>query len=1212
MAATRSQPVLQLSDLPPVVREMPGFPEVRAALAAGQTALIDGVWGSANALVCASLLPGTSPAPESPTTSKTSSSKTAATPGATSAAGQPPLGGPVLLVVLAHAREVDDFAGDLAGFAGQAPLVFPAWEAVPTEERADDPVYAGRLRVLREMSRSGAAAEPSAVAAPPKPGIRGMLRQKRGGTAEEAPAPSKSVPLFGPRRVVVASIASLLQPVPSEEELRKSTRTLKLGETHNPEELVRWLLARGFARVSAIELPGEFCVHGGILDVFPYAETDPVRIEFFGDEIESLRRFDAQSQRKIEELTSLSLLTVARPRAATADGAEDHGAEDHSAENEGGDDDDEALIALSQFARRRSGPAPAAILGESHVADWLPTGSWVALVDLVEIHHEGRQYLQRLENPRGYFSVDGAMSRLNQHPQVVVSAISEHGYATACHLQTESIEKFQAPVAQVVEELDRIVAGAQAELPGERVLLACHNAGELQRVRELFAGSRVGQSGRLQLCEGRLVRGFRLVQPQLVVLGDHELFHRREVRRTTRKQTAATPTRAIDSFLDLREGDLVVHLAKGIARYRGLQLMAKGEQQEEHLVLEFKDNVRLYVPVTLIHLVQKYVGGAKSAPGLSPVSGTGWEKKKQAAARAVADLAGDMLSLQAARESKPGIASPPDSQWQDEFEQAFPYDPTPDQLAAIEAIKQDMQRTRPMDRLICGDVGYGKTEVAMRAAFKAMDGGRQVAVLVPTTVLAEQHFRTFTERMAEFPFRIEVLSRFRSAKETRAVLEGLAQGAVDLVIGTHRLVSPDVKFSDLGLLIIDEEQRFGVEAKEKLKALRLEVDVLTLSATPIPRTLHLSLLGVRDISNLQTPPVDRVAVETRVCRYDHDLIRRAIVRELNRGGQIYFVHNRVYNIETIADRLQAIVPEARIGIIHGQMGEGELEPTMVAFVDGRLDILVATTIIESGLDIPNANTIFIHQADKYGLADLHQLRGRVGRYKNRAYCYLLLEAGQSLTGSAARRLKAIEEFSELGAGFKIAMRDLEIRGAGNILGTEQSGHIAAVGYELYCQLLESAVRALKKEPVRELAQVAIDLPIEAFLPSTYVPEGRPKIEVYRRFSRVHSAEELRDLELELVDRFGPLPQPVEMLVELKRIQLLSQPWQIDDIHLEPGYLVLKYRNPGRMRQLVRASNNRLRVVDDRSAYLPLAPEMAQGQPLLALTKALLQQPVVLV
>ena len=1206
MTVTPPSSVTKLSDLPPLVRQVPGFAEVQAALAVGQTALIDGVWGSASALTCAALLRpnpvDTAPGRQGARSRSVGGVLATESSALSKVIPSGPIGGPVLLVVLAHSREVDDFAGDLAGFAGVTPLILPAWESVPTEERADDPVYAGRLRVLRELSRPVTATE---TAPPPPPkggGIRGMLKRRKGGDEEES-SDSKNdpAPAPGPQRVVIASIASLLQPVPSPEELAKSTRTIRVGESHDPDDLVRWLLERGFARVAAIELPGEFCVHGGILDLFPYAETDPVRIEFFGDEIESLRRFDAQTQRKIEELQSLSLLTVGRsPAAKEADDDENH------------EDDDEALIALSQYARRRSGPAPAAVLGENHVADWLPQGSWVALLDLVDLNHEGRQYLQRLENPRGYFSVEGAMSRLNRHARVVISAISEQGYATACHLRTESIEKFQAPLAQVVEELDRIVAGDQPELPGERVLLACHNAGELQRVRELFASSRIGQTGRLSLCEGRLVRGFRLVGPQLVVLSDHELFHRREVRRVTRKQTASTATRAIDSFLDLREGDLVVHLTKGIARFRGLQLMAKGEQQEEHLVLEFKDNVRVYVPVALIHLVQKYVGGAKSAPALSPLTGTGWEKKKLAAARAVADLAGDMLALQAARDSKPGIASPPDSQWQDEFEQAFPYDATPDQLSAIEAIKDDMQRSRPMDRLICGDVGYGKTEVAMRAAFKAMDGGRQVAVLVPTTVLAEQHFRTFTERMAEFPFRIEVLSRFRSAKETREVLQALETGGVDLVIGTHRLVSPDVKFSDLGLLIIDEEQRFGVEAKERLKALRLEVDVLTLSATPIPRTLHLSLLGVRDISNLQTPPVDRVAVETRVCRYDADLIRRAIVRELNRGGQIYFVHNRVYNIETMADRLQSIVPEARIGIIHGQMGEGELEATLVAFVDGRLDILVATTIIESGLDIPNANTIFIHQADKYGLADLHQLRGRVGRYKNRAYCYLLLEAGQSLTGSAARRLKAIEEFSELGAGFKIAMRDLEIRGAGNILGTEQSGHIAAVGYELYCQLLESAVRALKKEPLREIAQVAIDLPIEAFLPATYVPEGRPKIEVYRRFSRIHSAEELHDLETELVDRFGPLPPAVEMLVELKRIQLLAQPWQIDDIHLEPGYLVLKYRNPLRIRQLVRASNNRLRVVDDRSAYLPLSAEFSEGRPLLAVVKSLLQQPVVLV
>jgi len=509
--------------------------------------------------------------------------------------------------------------------------------------------------------------------------------------------------------------------------------------------------------------------------------------------------------------------------------------------------------------------------------------------------------------------------------------------------------------------------------------------------------------------------------------------------------------------------------------------------------------------------------------------------------------------------------------------------------------------------LICGDVGYGKTEVAMRAAFKAIDAGRQVAVLVPTTVLAEQHYRTFRERMAEYPFQVEVLSRFRTRGEQNQVLEGLARGQIDLVVGTHRLVSQDVKFSDLGLLIIDEEQRFGVAAKDRLKQLRLEIDVLTLSATPIPRTLHQSLLGLRDISNLQTPPVDRVPVETRVHRFDPELIRRAIVRELNRGGQVYFVHNRIYNIGRIADRLQAIVPEARIGIVHGQLGEEQLEETMVAFVEGRLDVLVATTIIESGLDIPTANTIFIHQADIYGLADLHQLRGRVGRYKHRAFCYLLLEEGRSLTGSAARRLKAIEEFSELGAGFKIAMRDLEIRGAGNLLGNEQSGHIAAVGYELYCQLLEQAVRRLRNEPVPQWSQVTVDLPLRAYVPDHYVPAGRLKIEVYRRFSRVMSAADLDTLVQELSDRFGNPPEPVEMFVELKRLQLLAQPWQIDNLHLEPGYLVLGYRNAGKIRQLVRASGGRLRVVDQRSAYLPLADEVAQGRKLLVVVKSLLQQ-----
>ncbi len=542
-----------------------------------------------------------------------------------------------------------------------------------------------------------------------------------------------------------------------------------------------------------------------------------------------------------------------------------------------------------------------------------------------------------------------------------------------------------------------------------------------------------------------------------------------------------------------------------------MHVLEKNGQREEHLILEFGGGTRVYVPASKIDLVQKYVGGSRADPELSRLGGTSWQRKKEKVQAAVMDLASEMVELQAMREAQPGVSFPPDSEWQREFEAAFPYQETPDQLTSMNEIKRDMQRSRPMDRLVCGDVGYGKTELAMRAAFKTIDNGRQVAVLVPTTVLAEQHYRTFSQRLAEYPFVVDTISRFRSAAEQKRVIERLAVGGVDIIIGTHRLVSQDVRFKDLGLAIIDEEQRFGVEHKERLKKLRQTVDVLTLTATPIPRTLHLSLLGIRDISNLETPPQGRLAIETRIVRFDPQLIRHAILRELNREGQIYFVHNRVQNIREIADKIQKIVPEARIAIGHGQMGEHELEAAMSKFVRREVDILVATTIIESGLDIPNANTIFINQADNYGLADLHQLRGRVGRYKHRAYAYLVLDSERAITPDAGRRLKAIEEFTELGAGFKIAMRDLEIRGAGNILGTQQSGHIAAVGYELYCQLLENAVRSLKNMPVKTHLEVTLDLPWPAVLPREYVPGQKQKIEVYRRLARIRRLERLGGL-----------------------------------------------------------------------------------------------------
>ena len=664
--------------------------------------------------------------------------------------------------------------------------------------------------------------------------------------------------------------------------------------------------------------------------------------------------------------------------------------------------------------------------------------------------------------------------------------------------------------------------------------------------------------------------------------------------------------RALDSFLELREGDLIVHVTHGIGRYRGLKLLEKEGRAEEHLELEYHGGTRIFVPASKIELVQKYVGGKKLKPPLAKIGGKSWVRHKKAAEAAVIDLASDMLEMQARRDARPGIRFPDDTLWQQEFDASFPYQETDDQLTAIADIKHDMQHPKPMDRLLCGDVGFGKTEMAIRAAFKAVDAGYQVAVLVPTTVLAEQHRRTFTERMAEFPFEIAGLSRFCTTKQQREILERTRAGAVDIVIGTHRLASADVEFQNLGLVIIDEEQRFGVAVKERLKALRAMVDVLTMTATPIPRTLHMALLGARSISNLETPPANRLAVETRVTRFNDEMIRHAIMRELNRDGQIYFVHNRVHDIQKVAQKIAQIVPEVRIDIGHGQMPEGQLEEVMTRFVRHEFDLLLATTIIESGLDIPNANTMFIDDADRYGLADLHQLRGRVGRDQRRSYCYLLVDESKHLSPEAARRLRAIEEFSQMGAGFALSMRDLEIRGAGSLLGTQQSGHIASVGYEMYCSLLEKAVRQMKQMPPREVVDVNVDLPVEAYLPAKYVPDIRSKIDLYRRLARLTTIDAVDDFAAELVDRFGALPGVTERLMELARLRVWAHKWGVDSIRREDNYLVFGYTARDRIRQLVAESGDRLRVADTVSAYLPLPPESRTDAALLDEAKSLLQ------
>jgi transcription-repair coupling factor (superfamily II helicase) len=1013
-----------------------------------------------------------------------------------------------LVVVCPLVDQVDDLIDDFSLFSSIEPERFPAWETFPTERVVHDEVFGDRLRLLKLLQ------------SPQQP------------------------------KLLVTSVQALIQPVPAQEAIERQTRIVRVGDRLAVEDLTRWLAENGFHSTSAVELPGEFSLRGGILDVFAPDWYDPVRVELFGDEVESLRRFEVSSQRSLASLPSIEV-TVLQPSS--------------------GD--------------------------RAHLSHYLPATSWFMLVEPGELDVQGRHYLERLERPQDFHGVETVMREIVRFPSVTASAVASASFETTCRLKIESVERFSGEIGRVKDELDE--AGS-----GQEIFVVSQTEAEAKRLADLFGATQAAQQGRLHFPIGMLHAGFRLVPERIVVLSSGELFRRTDLKRPSRRRLG----RALDSFLELRAGDLVVHVGHGIARYRGLELLERNGQKEEHLVLEFQERTKLYVPSSKIGLVQKYVGGVKGRPTLAKLGGRRWEQQKGKVQQAVTDLAVDMIELQAARAAQPGIAFPVDTEWQREFDASFPYMETGDQLLAIEAIKEDMRRARPMDRLLCGDVGYGKTEVAMRAAFKAVDAGHQVAVLVPTTVLAEQHHRTFSARMGEFPFSIAVLSRFATRGAQTKIIKRLAEGSVDIVIGTHRLAQADVRFQNLGLVVIDEEQRFGVEVKERLKALRRTVDVLTMTATPIPRTLHLSLLGVRDISNLETPPEDRLAVETRVGRFDPDLIRHAVMRELNRNGQIFFVHNRVNDIELLARRLRQIVPEASIGIAHGQMPEHELEEKMIEFVDHRFDMLLATTIIESGLDIPNANTIFIDEADRYGLADLHQLRGRVGRYKHRAYCYLMVDQNKNLSPTAARRLRAIEEFSDMGAGFAIAMRDLEIRGAGNILGTQQSGHIATVGYELYCALLEQAVVRLKRLPPQEVIDVDVDLPAEAFIPRGYVPDMRLKIDLYRRLARVATAEDLRELQAELLDRFGPPPKPVEMLVELASLRIAAHHWRIAAIHRENEYVVFNYRSASKIRELAATQPGQLRIVDTQSAYLPLHRRDADATAIFEQVKSLLQPP----
>jgi len=946
------------------------------------------------------------------------------------------------------------------------------------------------------------------------PGAIFMPEQELAAPADAVPDPEIGAErlaalerLLTPGGVVVATVAALGQPAPPRSRLGELRTLLARGAATPRDALLARLVEAGFERVETVAVRGQFAVRGGILDVFSAQHEQPVRIEFFGDLIESIRAFDPDTQLSQGELERCELLI-------------------------------------------------GEVTGAAH-----PLARWIRSAD--------RVIAVECDPPEGV----GPTHRLIE------------GSAS-----TERIGQWEGAFADPgfggFEAGDFVIDGAKRGMVASQirewlradwlVVLHCVNEGEQERVRGLLAEAGV-EVDRLRCETGPLTRSFIQAEARVALVADAEIFGRYRgtaAQRLRHTRAARRATRVQMDFGELTEGGHVVHVEHGIALYHGLKSLPQaGGANEEFLELEFADAARLYVPLDHAYLVARYVGTGRKAPPLSTLGDARWRKARAGAERAVEDYAAGLLAVQAERATRRGHAFKPDTRWQREFERAFLHSETADQLKAISDAKTDMESDRPMDRLICGDVGFGKTEVAIRAAFKAVMEGRQAAVLVPTTVLAQQHFQTFRERMSDYPIRVEVLSRFRSARQQRETLDGLREGSVDIVIGTHRLLSADVAFKSLGLVVVDEEQRFGVKHKERLKSLFRLVDVLTLSATPIPRTLYLSLMGARDLSTLETPPANRLPVETVICAHDERVIRDAIRRELARQGQVYYLHNRIEDIERVRDRVLHLCPEARVEIGHGQMDEEQLEQVMRRFVDGASDVLVSTTIIESGLDIPNANTILIDRADRFGLADLYQLRGRVGRSGHKAYAYLLLPRDLITRTEARKRIEAIRQYSSLGAGLRIAMRDLEIRGAGNLLGTAQSGHISAIGFDLYCQLLRQAVERLKGRRPTRRTDIPVDLDfvvnreaawvtaadparLPAFLPSGYIRDPALRIHAYRSLALAPDPKGLETLRAEWRDRFGPLPEPASNALDLARIRLEAARRKISRVEVRDTKLML--------------------------------------------------------
>jgi transcription-repair coupling factor (superfamily II helicase) len=946
----------------------------------------------------------------------------------------------------------------------------------------------------------------------------------------------------GTARVIVASAAALLPHVSPAERLLRASIELRAGSEIEPQVLADLLVDAGFTREDPVEEHGAFTIRGGIVDVFPASDTEPVRVEFVGDMVETLRRYDPATQRSTYATDQIHIVP-ARERF-----------------------DDDGAVSILDFLS--ASQQLKLIVSEYEQVEQLVT--------------KGRQQLEssyRDATTRGHVAaappdvafvrwddLDDRMSTASRLEELALED-GDGVHQVSCQPAME----FRGRVGDWVADL------RQARERGDTVLFVADSAGRAERIAEILRDYEIvalpidhpdaSPAAAVLIAVGNLSRGFRLGAAALQTYAETDVFE--EERHATERRRSVAKT-FLSNLRDLKVGDLVVHVDHGIGEFVGLKQLATGHHamassgaiSQEFLELRYHGDDKLFVPVERLDLIQKYTGGSR--PALDRLGGTTWEKAKTRVKKAMRDMAEELLKLYAQRKAVAGHAFPADTHWQEEFESAFPYELTPDQATAIADIKRDMEAPTPMDRLLCGDVGYGKTEVAMRAAFKAVMDGKQVAVLAPTTVLAFQHEKTLRDRFAGFPVTIEMVSRFRTKQEIKEVLANLVLGKVDVIVGTHRLLSKDVQFKDLGLLVVDEEQRFGVAHKERIKQLRKKVDVLTMTATPIPRTLNMSMVGIRDMSIIETPPKDRLSIQTNVVKFDAPVIERAIRNELARSGQVYFVHNRVESIFSMGNLLQRLVPEARIVVGHGQMGEDELERAMMGFVERKFDLLLATTIVENGLDIPNANTIVINRADRYGLSQLYQLRGRVGRSDRAAYAYLLIPPESSLSPVARKRLAAIKEFSDLGSGFRVAALDLEIRGAGNLLGGEQSGHIDAVGFEMYMKLLEDTIRELRGEELEDDARATVNLRVNVRIDEGYIEDMNQRLTVYRKVASSRTESELKTALDEIRDRYGAPPESVLNLAAYGRVRILADRLDVDSIDREGRLVVIKFRPTARV------------------------------------------------